>query len=172
MQPHSANSFGETHEALHHGGTSSTARHISLRWSGLPFEPHVLARDELEAPAYLAINPPGAVPALVEGDFVLTRNAAILGCVADVAPQSGLACDGTLRQRAEANRWLAFVNGDLHPALHPLFWPARFHAGEAQHETIRATARGRVRGLHEQERHSTDATGSQAFAATPIRTST
>ncbi len=130
-------------------GACSTACHISLKWSGLPFDAHVLTRDELKGADYLAINPAGSVPALVDGDFVLTQNAAILGYVADLAPHSGLAGDGSARQRAEANRWLAFANADLHPAFHPLFGPARFIADESQHDALKAAARQRLRGLFE-----------------------
>ncbi|WP_460830950.1 glutathione S-transferase N-terminal domain-containing protein [Lysobacter humi (ex Lee et al. 2017)] len=130
-------------------GACSTACHISLRWSGLPFDVHVLTREALKGPEYLAVNPGGAVPALVDGDFVLTQNAAILGYAADLAPASGLAGDGSARQRAEANRWLAFVNADLHPAFHPLFGPARFLADEGQHEALKAAARARLRGMFE-----------------------
>lgn len=130
-------------------GACSTACHVSLRWSGLPFDVHVLTRDELKGDAYLAINPAGAVPTLVDGEFVLTQNAAILGYAADLAPRSGLAGDGSPRQRAEANRWLAFVNADLHPAFHPLFGPARFIGDESQHDALKATARQRLRGMFE-----------------------
>lgn len=130
-------------------GACSTACHISLRWSGLLFDVHVLSRGELRGDAYRAINPAGAVPALVDGDFVLTQNAAILGYAADLAPQSGLAGDGSARQRAQATRWLAFVNADLHPAFHPLFGPARFIADESQHDALKATARQRLRGMFE-----------------------
>lgn len=130
-------------------GACSTACHIALKWSGLPFDVRVLARDELKAPEFLAINPSGSVPALVDRDFVLTQNAAILGYVADLAPAAGLAGDGSPRQRAEATRWLAFVNADLHPAFHPLFGPARFIADESQHEALKAAARARLRGMFE-----------------------
>lgn len=130
-------------------GACSTACHIALKWSGLPFDVRVLARDELKAPEFLAINPSGSVPALVDGDFVLTQNAAILGYVADLAPAAGLAGDGSPRQRAEATRWLAFVNADLHPAFHPLFGPARFIADESRHEALKAAARARLRGMFE-----------------------
>lgn len=130
-------------------GACSTACHISLRWSGLPFDVQVLEREELKSSEYLAINPSGAVPVLVDGDFVLTQNAAILGYVADRAPSAGLAGDGSPRQRAEAGRWLAFVNADLHPAFHPLFGPARFIADETQHDALKAAARVRLRGMFE-----------------------
>lgn len=130
-------------------GACSTACHISLKWSGLAFDVHVLRRDELKSPAFLEINPGGSVPVLVDGGFVLTQNAAVLGYVADLAPSSGLAGDGSARQRAEANRWLAFVNADVHPAFHPLFGPARFIGDESQHDAIRTAARERLRGMFE-----------------------
>ena len=69
---------------------------------------------------YLAVNPTGQVPALRDGDLILTQNAAILGYIADTWPEAKLMGDGSARQRAEANRWLAFVNSDLHPAFKPM----------------------------------------------------
>ena len=71
-------------------GACSTADHIALQWTGQPFEVEVLDKDTMKAPAYLAINPTGAVPAVVDGDFVLTQNAAIMGYIADTFPEAGL----------------------------------------------------------------------------------
>ena len=130
-------------------GACSTACHISLHWSGAAFGVQVLTAEEMKAPAYLAINPAGAVPALEDGDFVLTQNAAIVGYIADLNPAARLAGDGSPRQRAEANRWLAFCNADLHPAFHPLFGPARFIGDESQFDALKAAARQRLRGLYE-----------------------
>ena len=130
-------------------GACSTACHISLHWSGAAFGVQLLPAEEMKAPAYLAINPAGAVPALEDGDFVLTQNAAIVGYIADLNPAAGLAGDGSPRQRAEANRWLAFCNADLHPAFHPLFGPARFIGDESQFDALKAAARLRLRGLYE-----------------------
>ncbi len=130
-------------------GACSTADHIALQWTGQPFEVELLDKDTMKAPAFLAINPAGAVPALVDGDFVLTQNAAIMGYIADSFPQAGLAGDGSPRQRAEAARWLSFVNSDVHPAFSPLFGPGKFIADEGQYDAIRAAARKRLRGLFE-----------------------
>ncbi len=130
-------------------GACSTADDIALQWTGAPFELQVLTAAEMKSPEYLAINPTGAVPALVDGDFVLTQNAAIMGYIADTHPQAGLAGDGSPRQRAQANRWLAFVNSDLHPAFHPLFGPARFAAGAEAQAALREPALKRLRGLYE-----------------------
>ena len=130
-------------------GACSTAIHIALQWSGGDFDVEILDGAAMKAPAYLAINPSGAVPALVDGDFVLTQNAAIMGYVADMHPQAALAGDGSPRQRAEATRWLAFVNSDVHPAFKPMFAPARYIGDEARHEAIGTAARAMVRGLME-----------------------
>lgn len=130
-------------------GACSTADHIALQWTGQPFEVELLDKDTLKAPAFLAINPAGSVPAVVDGDFVLTQNAAILGYIADTCPQAGLTGDGSPKQRAEATRWLSFVNSDLHPAFKPLFGPGNFIGDEAQYGAIRATALKRLRGLFE-----------------------
>ncbi len=130
-------------------GACSTADHIALQWTGQPFEVELLDKDTMKAPAFLAINPAGAVPALVDGDFVLTQNAAIMGYIADSFPQAGLVGDGSPRQRAEAARWLSFVNSDVHPAFKPLFGPGNFLADESQFDALKATARKRVRALME-----------------------
>lgn len=130
-------------------GACSTADHIALQWTGQPFEVQVLTAEEMKAPAYLAINPTGAVPAIVDGDFMLTQNAAIMGYIADSYPQAGLAGDGSPRQRAEAARWLAFINSDLHPAFKPIFGPGNFIEDPAQYDAVKQVARKRVRALFE-----------------------
>lgn len=130
-------------------GACSTADHIALQWTGQPFDVQILSAQEMKAPQYLAINPTGAVPAVVDGDFVLTQNAAIMAYIADRHPQAGLAGDGSAQQRAQANRWLAFVNSDLHPAFKPIFAPSAFIADQSQHEAVQSAARKRVRSLFE-----------------------
>lgn len=128
-------------------GACSTADHIALQWTGGRFDVEVLDAKGLKSPAFLAINPAGAVPVLVDGDFVLTQNAAIMGYIADRFPAAGLVGDGSARQRAEATRWLAFLNSDLHPAFSPLFAPGKFLADEAGHGGLRDAARTRLHGL-------------------------
>jgi glutathione S-transferase len=130
-------------------GACSLADHIVLEWIGQPYEAHRVARDEL-ASSYLSINPAGVVPALQEDDgWVLTENAAILNYLADKYPQAGVGGDGSARSRAEVNRWLAYINSDLHPAFRPVFRPERFIDGEAAQETLRATAIVKLRRYYE-----------------------
>lgn len=140
-------------------GACSTADHIALQWTNGPFEVEIVTAESMKAPDFLAINPAGAVPAIVDGDFVLTQNAAIMGYIADSFPAAGLGGDGSAQQRAEATRWLAFVNADLHPAFVPLFNPGAFHADESQHDAIKTAAKKRLRGLF--ERANTQLDGKQ-----------
>ncbi|RMH93542.1 glutathione S-transferase family protein [Lysobacter pythonis] len=130
-------------------GACSTADHIALQWTGQPFEVQLVSQAEIKEPGFLEINPAGTVPVLVDGDFVLTQNAAILGYIADSYPEAGLAGDGSPRQRAEATRWLAFCNSDLHPAFTPLFAPGLFMQGSEHYETVKTLARKRVRRHYE-----------------------
>lgn len=131
-------------------GACSTADHIALQWSGRPFDVQVMDAKAMKEPAYLAINPTGAVPAITDvaadgGQFVLTQNAAIMGYIADSAPEARLAGDGSAQQRALATKWLAFCNSDLHPAFSPLFGPGAFSEDASHHEAIKAAARKRIR---------------------------
>lgn len=130
-------------------GACSTADHIALQWAAIPFQLEVVSNESRRSPAFLALSPAGTVPVIVDGDFVLTQNAAIMGYIADSAPQAGLMGDGSPRQRAEATRWLSFVNSDLHPSYSPLFAPGVFVRGAEHYDAVRDLARKRVRKHYE-----------------------
>ena len=64
-------------------------------------------------PDFLAINPMGKLPAIVDGNFKLWESGAILLYLAEKygqLPQS-------LEERAEINQWLFFANATLIPGL-------------------------------------------------------
>jgi len=68
---------------------------------GQPYRTEVLDYGTtMKAPAYLAINPMGKVPALAHGDAVVTECAAICAYLADAFPQAKLAPPPTDRLRA------------------------------------------------------------------------
>ena len=130
-------------------GACSLADHIALRWIGKPFEVQVMDAAGIKTPEYLKLNPAGAVPVLQVDDWALTQNAAILNFLADSYPESGLGGDGTPRSRAEINRWLAFLNADVHPAFHPIFGSTRYLGEDAMIEKSKDNARAKLRGLFE-----------------------
>jgi glutathione S-transferase len=62
------------------------------------------AKGEHKNPEYLALNPNGAVPTLVDGDFVLTESRAIMQYLASKKPESGL-LPLDEKTRADVARW-------------------------------------------------------------------
>jgi glutathione S-transferase len=128
-------------------GTCSLADHIVLEWIGQPFELQRVGRDERKQPAFLKLNPAGAVPVYEEDGWVLTQNTAILNYLADKFPDARLGGDGTLKSRAEVNRWLGFVNSDVHPAFKPLFGSSAYLEDPAVIEKTQANARTTLREL-------------------------
>jgi glutathione S-transferase len=73
-------------------------------------------------PEYLAMNPTGRVPTLVDGDFVLWESNSILRyLVMEYAPASPL-YPSEPKQRASIDRWLDWSLSTLQPAERPVFW--------------------------------------------------
>lgn len=126
-------------------GACSLATHIVLEWLGAPYQTVKLDREGTKSPEYLALNPNGAVPLLIDGDFVLSQNAAILYYLAERHPNAQLLGDGTSQGRAEVLRWVSFLNSDVHPAFKPIFKPHHFHPDNALARAIADTARSHVR---------------------------
>lgn len=117
-------------------GACPLASHIVLEWIGKPYQIEEVARTELKGPEFLALNPLGQVPVLVDGDFVLTQSASVLEYLAETNPEAGLLGD-TAQERAEMRRWLGFCNSDLHRSFHLIFAPAVYVTSpEAQAELI------------------------------------
>ncbi len=128
-------------------GACSMADHIALRWIGQPFDLQVMDGASMQSPEFHKLNPAGSVPVLEVDGWALTQNAAILNYLADRFPASGLGGDGTPKCRAEINRWLAFLNADLHTTFNPMFGSTRYLGDEAMIEKSKDNARTRLRGL-------------------------
>ena len=102
--------------------TNPRSRGRIVRWMleeiGQPYRTEVLDYGTtMKAPAYLAINPMGKVPALRHGDVVVTEAAAICAYLADAFPQAGLAPPHGDRLRAPYYRWLFFAAGPVEAAV-------------------------------------------------------
>jgi glutathione S-transferase len=97
-------------------------RSIRARWTlqelGVEFEAvtvNLLAGEQRSA-AFLAINPAGKVPALVDGDLVLSESIAIVLYLAEKYPEKGL-IPRDLAARAQLMRWLLFTTTELEQPL-------------------------------------------------------
>jgi glutathione S-transferase len=90
---------------------------LLLEELGVAYELEVIDWTEKQhrSPAYLAINPTGRVPCLVDGDFILWESNAILIYLAALFPEHGF--DGrTPADRGEVARWLFLNASHLAPA--------------------------------------------------------
>jgi glutathione S-transferase len=101
--------------------TNPKSRGRITRWMleeiGQPYTVETLDyATTMKAPAYLAINPMGKVPALRHGETVVTETSAICVYLADAFPQAGLAPPPGDRLRAPYYRWLFFTAGPVEAA--------------------------------------------------------
>lgn len=126
-------------------GACSLATHIVLEWIGKPYEIHKVAIHPEKSPELVKANAMGAVPVIDDNGWVLTQNSAILNYLADTHPEARLGGDGSPRSRAEVNRWLGFINSDMHPAYKPLFGTTSYLGDEKVIEKSRQDARARLR---------------------------
>ena len=107
-------------------GACSQAAHILLHETGLPHDSEAVdlrAHRTASGGDYLAINPKGAVPALVIGDEVLTENGAVLQYIGDKAGNETL-LPGAGIERYRVIEWLAYLGSEVHKSFGPLFNPA------------------------------------------------
>ena len=101
--------------------TNPMSRGRIVRWMleelGQPYRTEILDYGTtMKAPAYLAINPMGKVPAIKHGDTVVTEAAAILAYLADAFPDARLAPPSGSRLRGPYYRWLFFGAGPIETA--------------------------------------------------------
>jgi glutathione S-transferase len=97
-------------------------RSIRVRWTlqelGVPFEAVTvnMVAGEHKQPAFLKVNPAGKLPALVDGDLVLTESVAICLYLAEKYPEKGF-IPRDPAQRAELYKWVMFAATELEQPL-------------------------------------------------------
>jgi glutathione S-transferase len=102
-------------------GNSARAA-FGLAESGAPFQPRLLdtRKGDNRAAAYLAVNPMGKIPALVDGDCRLWESNAINWYAAEKFPKSRL-LPASPEGRGSVQRWLFFQAAHVSPACIPVF---------------------------------------------------
>ena len=104
---------------FHAPRTRSSGVLTLLEELGAPYRLHVLntKAGEQRAPAYLAINPMGKVPALRHGDVLVTEQVAIYLYLADLFPGAGLTPELGDPRRGPYLRWMVYYASCYEPAL-------------------------------------------------------
>jgi glutathione S-transferase len=105
---------------LYMNPSSPNVRRVRLTAAvlGLQLEEQTLdlAKGEQKKPEYLALNTNGAVPTLVDGDFVLTESRAIMQYLASKKPEAGL-LPRDEQARADMTRWQFWDSSHFSPQL-------------------------------------------------------
>jgi glutathione S-transferase len=105
---------------LYHNPLSPNVRRVRLAAAvlGIELEEKQLdfSKGEHKSPEYVALNPNGAVPTLVDGDFVLTESRAIMQYLASKKPESGLLPKDE-QGRADVTRWQFWDSSHFSPQL-------------------------------------------------------
>ena len=78
----------------------------------VPFGSNRFASEE-----YVKVNPAGKVPAIRDGDLVLTESAAIVTYLGDKYPEKNLVPPAGTAQRAKYEQWCYFVLSELEQPL-------------------------------------------------------
>ncbi len=119
-------------------GACSFVPHSMLELTGAGFEPVMvrLHKGEQLSPEYLALNPRGQVPVLVDDGEVVTQIVAILLHLDAKFPEAGiLPAGGIARTRALST--LAWMNNTVHPTFTHVFKPGKFAGDEATQKAVR-----------------------------------
>jgi glutathione S-transferase len=129
----------------------SLAPHIALEETGLPFELCLteLATGAQRRPDYLSINPKGRVPALVDGNFIVTECPAVLLYIARRYPKSRL-WPSDAQEEARCAEWLAWCASGLHEAFGHMRRPERFADSDTARIEVSDKGRATTRRVWEQ----------------------
>lgn len=139
---------------FYYPSNASMAPHFVLEEIGKPFELEFVDRthDQHKSPDYLALNPNGLIPVLIDGDLVLYEAAAICLHLADTHPEPRLAPELGTPERAQCYKWLMWLTSTLQTTLLAYFYPERWvdvgnAAGAAQ---VKAHAEAKIAALLDQ----------------------
>ena len=129
-------------------GSCALAPHIALEETGADYEPVRvnLPGGEQNTPDYRRINFKGRVPALADGDFVVTENPAVLRYIARRFPTAALWPDDP-RDEARCAEWLAWMSSTIHVAYAHVRRPERYATGEEAIANVVAKGKATCREL-------------------------
>ncbi len=115
-------------ELHYYPSTASMVPHIMLEEIGVPYRRVLVDRTQNahKSAAFLALNPNGLLPLLVDGDLVLYETAAIALHLCDTHPAAQLAPPVGSAGRAHFYKWLMWLTNTLQAALIVYFYPQRW----------------------------------------------
>lgn len=117
---------------------------------GVPYEYVELDEAGRRDPDYLALNPQGVVPTLVDGDAVLYEAAGICIYLCDRHPEANLAPAVGSSLRGRYYQWMFFLSNTLQPAYMLWFYPQRYCSTADGAAQVKKDAEARIIGVWQQ----------------------
>ena len=144
---------------LHYSpGNASLIPHLVLEELGVPFELKYVDRavSAHKSADYLALNPNGLIPVLVDSSLaaggkplVLYETAAVCMHLADTHPAAGLLPLLGTAERAQAYKWLAWMSNTVQAGLILYFYPERWGDAAAAAQ-VKAAAETKIGAMLDQ----------------------
>ncbi len=127
--------------------TAAMAPHAALAEAGVDYELVLVERDDAgtSSAEYLALNPHGRVPALLDGDLLVTESAATMLHIADRFPDARLVPPVGTPERAQVYRYLMYLTNTVQSGFMHFYYPERF-TNDASAEAAIQRPRGRAPG--------------------------
>lgn len=125
---------------------ASMAPRFLLDKIGAPYELVLVDREARaqKSPGYLALNPSGRIPTLLDGDLVLCESPAICLYLAEMHPESNLIPRDVTPSRALFYQWMMYLTNTLQAELMVYFYPQRYVANDALAANVREAVEGRL----------------------------
>jgi glutathione S-transferase len=129
-------------------GACSFVPHTLLEMAGVAFEPVSikLHKGEQQSAEYLALNPRGQVPVLVDGNSVITQIVAIVLHLDQILPDAHLLPKAGLA-RSKVLETFTWMNNTVHPTFTHFFMPGKFTDNADAQAAVKAYAVGIYRKM-------------------------
>lgn len=156
----------------YHPGNASLIPHLLLEELGARFELAFVDRasDAQKSADYLALNPNGLIPVLVDSrgsgkPNVVYETAAICMHLCDSHREARLLSAPGSAERAHEYQWLCWLTNTLQSTLIVYFYPERWTDGEAQVAAVKARAEEKAGAMLDQMDAELARHGGEWFAA-------
>ncbi len=139
-------------------GNASLAVHMMLKALGADYELALVDRETngQKSAEYLALNPAGRIPTLVDSSFllgnkplVIFESVAICQHLLEQHPDSTLIPSSKSALRSEYYQWLMYLNNSVQAELMLYFYPEKYTSDPNGYEAIQQRAEQRVTGMFE-----------------------
>lgn len=134
------------YQLYYYPNNASLAPHFILAELGVDFELLLVDRksDAQKSKEYLALNPAGRIPTLIDNDLVLFESPAICLHLCEQNPDAGLIPTQPAKDRALFFQWMMYLTNTVQAELMVYFYPKKHTVKESHASEIVTAQEARV----------------------------